>query len=172
MSKVKRPWWQEAIGYQIYPRSFYDSNQDGIGDINGIRLKLPHLQQLGINLLWICPFFASPMDDYGYDVKDYLQVDPSFGSLEDFQALLKEAHTIGIRIIIDLVLNHTSDEHRWFIEARKNRYSKYHAYYLWKDPNRTSPTESPELGIDYFYNIYSDFYNVLFQGYQVGLIKK
>lgn len=137
MSKVKRPWWQEAIGYQIYPRSFYDSNQDGIGDINGIRLKLPHLQQLGINLLWICPFFASPMDDYGYDVKDYLQVDPSFGSLEDFQALLKEAHTIGIRIIIDLVLNHTSDEHRWFIEARKNRYSKYHAYYLWKDPKTT-----------------------------------
>ena len=137
MSKIKRPWWQEAIGYQIYPRSFYDSNQDGIGDINGIRLKLPHLHQLGINLLWICPFFASPMDDYGYDVKDYLQVDPSFGSLEDFQALLKEAHTIGIRIIIDLVLNHTSDEHRWFIEARKNRYSKYHAYYLWKDPKTT-----------------------------------
>ena len=137
MSKVKRPWWQEAIGYQIYPRSFFDSNQDGIGDINGIRLKLPHLHQLGINLLWICPFFASPMDDYGYDVKDYLQVDPSFGSLEDFQALLAEAHTLGIRIIIDLVLNHTSDEHRWFIEARKNRYSKYHAYYLWKNPKVT-----------------------------------
>ena len=137
MSKVKRPWWQEAIGYQIYPRSFYDSNQDGIGDINGIRLKLPHLHQLGINLLWICPFFVSPMDDYGYDVKDYLQVDPSFGSLEDFQALLAEAHTLGIRIIIDLVLNHTSDEHRWFIEARKNRYSKYHAYYLWKNPKTT-----------------------------------
>ena len=137
LSKVKRPWWQEAIGYQIYPRSFYDSNHDGIGDINGIRLKLPHLHQLGINLLWICPFFASPMDDYGYDVKDYLQVDPSFGSLEDFQALLLEAHTLGIRIIIDLVLNHTSDEHRWFIEARKNRYSKYHNYYLWKDPKTT-----------------------------------
>jgi glycosidase len=137
LSKVKRPWWQEAIGYQIYPRSFYDSNQDGIGDINGIRLKLPHLHQLGINLLWICPFFVSPMDDYGYDVKDYLQVDPSFGSLEDFQALLAEAHTLGIRIIIDLVLNHTSDEHRWFIEARKNRYSKYHAYYLWKNPKTT-----------------------------------
>jgi glycosidase len=137
LSKGKRPWWQEAIGYQIYPRSFYDSNQDGIGDINGIRLKLPHLHQLGINLLWICPFFVSPMDDYGYDVKDYLQVDPSFGSLEDFQALLAEAHTMGIRIIIDLVLNHTSDEHRWFIEARKNRYSKYHAYYLWKDPKIT-----------------------------------
>lgn len=137
MSKVKRPWWQEAIGYQIYPRSFFDSNQDGIGDIQGIRLKLPHLHQLGINLLWICPFFASPMDDHGYDVKDYLQVDSSFGSLEDFQVLLEEAHTIGIRIIIDLVLNHTSDEHRWFIEARKNRYSKYHAYYLWKDPKTT-----------------------------------
>jgi glycosidase len=132
-----RPWWQEAIGYQIYPRSFYDSNHDGIGDLNGIRLKLPHLHQLGVNLLWICPFFASPMDDYGYDVKDYLQVDPIFGSLEDFQALLKEAHHIGIRIIIDLVLNHTSDEHRWFMEARKNQYSKYHQYYIWKDPKKT-----------------------------------
>ena len=132
-----RPWWQEAIGYQIYPRSFYDSNHDGIGDINGIRLKLPHLHQLGVNLLWICPFFVSPMDDYGYDVKDYLQVDPMFGTLEDFQALLKEAHSIGIRIIIDLVLNHTSDEHRWFMEARKNQYSKYHQYYIWKDPKKT-----------------------------------
>ncbi len=132
-----RPWWQEAIGYQIYPRSFYDSNHDGIGDINGIRLKLPHLHQLGINLIWICPFFASPMDDYGYDVKDYLQVDPIFGNLEDFQALLKEAHSLGIRIIIDLVLNHTSDEHRWFMEARKNQYSKYHQYYIWKDPKKT-----------------------------------
>lgn len=132
-----RPWWQHAIGYQIYPRSFYDSNQDGIGDLNGIRLKLPHLHQLGVNLLWICPFFASPMDDYGYDVKDYFQVDPMFGSLEDFQALLKEAHSMGIRIIIDLVLNHTSDEHRWFMEARKNQYSKYHQYYIWKDPRKT-----------------------------------
>lgn len=136
-NKVKRPWWQTAIGYQIYPRSFYDSNGDGIGDINGIRQKLPHLHQLGVNLLWICPFFVSPMDDYGYDVKDYLQVDPSFGSLEDFQTLLNEAHTLGIRIIIDLVLNHTSDEHRWFLEARKNRYSKFHNYYLWKDPKVT-----------------------------------
>ncbi|MEY3432049.1 MAG: hypothetical protein RIS53_947 [Bacillota bacterium] len=132
-----RPWWQEAIGYQIYPRSFYDSNHDGIGDLNGIRLKLPHLHQLGVNLLWICPFFASPMDDYGYDVKDYFQVDPMFGTLEDFQALLKEAHQLGIKIIIDLVLNHTSDEHRWFIEARKNQYSKYHQYYIWKDPKKT-----------------------------------
>ena len=137
MNNKKRHWWQEAIGYQIYPRSFYDSNNDGIGDINGIRQKLPHLYQLGINLLWICPFFASPMDDYGYDVKDYLQVDPSFGNLEDFQALLKEAHSLGIRIIIDLVLNHTSDEHRWFIEARKNRYSKFHNYYIWKNPKVT-----------------------------------
>lgn len=138
LSKAKRHWWQEAIGYQIYPRSFYDSNGDGIGDINGIRQKLPHLHQLGINLVWICPFFKSPMDDYGYDVQDYLQVDPSFGSLEDFQALLNEAHSLGIRIIIDLVLNHTSDEHRWFMESRKNRYSKYHNYYIWRNPKMTA----------------------------------
>ncbi len=137
LSKQTLPWWQTAIGYQIYPRSFYDSNGDGIGDLNGIRQKLPYLHSLGINLLWLGPFFKSPMDDYGYDVQDYLQVDESYGTLDDVKALLNEAHALGIRIIIDLVMNHTSDEHKWFIEARKNRYSRYHQYYIWKDPRTT-----------------------------------
>lgn len=137
MSSAPLPWWQTAIGYQIYPRSFYDSNGDGIGDLAGITLKLPYLKKLGINLIWLGPFFKSPMDDYGYDVQDYYQVDPSYGTLDDFQTLLTKAHELGIKIIIDLVLNHTSDEHKWFIEARKNRYSKYHQYYLWKDPKVT-----------------------------------
>ncbi len=131
---MKRVWWQEAIGYEIYPRTFYDSNGDGIGDLPGIIAKLDYLADLGVNLLWICPFFNSPMDDYGYDVADYASVDPSYGTNEDFKQLVKEAHARGIKIIIDFVLNHTSDEHQWFIEARKNRYSKQRLYYIWKDP--------------------------------------
>ncbi len=131
------PWWKTAIGYQIYPRTFYDANGDGIGDLQGIIQKLPYLEDLGINLIWIGPFFKSPMDDFGYDVEDYYQVDPSYGTLADVEQLIQQAHRRGIRIIIDLVLNHTSDEHKWFIEARKNRYSKYHQYYHWKDANVT-----------------------------------
>jgi len=131
---MKRVWWKEAIGYEIYPRTFYDSNGDGIGDIRGIIAKLGYLQKLGVTLLWICPFFKSPMDDYGYDVSDYMSVDPMFGTNADFKELVSLAHEAGIRIIIDFVLNHTSDEHGWFIEARRNRYSKQHQYYIWKDP--------------------------------------
>lgn len=131
---MKRAWWQEAVGYEIYPRTFYDSNGDGIGDLPGIIKKLDYLADLGVNLLWICPFFTSPMDDFGYDVADYLKVDPSFGTNDDFKTLLREAHARNIKVIIDFVLNHTSDEHRWFIEARKNRYSKERQYYIWKDP--------------------------------------
>ena len=131
---MKRVWWKEAIGYEIYPRTFYDTNGDGIGDLPGIIAKLDYLSNLGVDLLWICPFFASPMDDNGYDVSDYMMVDPSYGTNDDFKRLLKEAHDRGIRIIIDFVLNHTSDEHRFFIEAKKNRYSKERHYYIWKDP--------------------------------------
>ena len=138
LSNAQQPWWKTAIGYQIYPRSFYDSNGDGIGDIKGIIEKLPYLSDLGITLLWICPFFASPMDDFGYDIKDYYQVDPSYGTVEDVQVLIEKAHALGIRIIIDLVLNHTSDEHKWFIEARKNRYSKYHQFYIWKEGRQSA----------------------------------
>ena len=134
----EKPWWKDAIGYQIYPRSFNDSNGDGIGDIPGIIDKLDYLKDLGVTLLWIGPFFKSPMDDGGYDIQDYLDVDPIFGTKEDAIRLIDEAHRRDIKIIIDLVLNHTSDEHPWFIEARKNRYSKYHSYYIWKEPKMTA----------------------------------
>jgi len=131
---MKRYWWQEAVGYEIFPRTFYDTNGDGIGDLLGIIAKMEYLKQLGVTLLWLCPFFTSPMDDCGYDVADYMTVDPMFGTNADFKELLRVAHENGIKVIIDFVLNHTSDEHQWFIEARKNRYAKQRQYYIWKDP--------------------------------------
>ena len=126
-----RSWWKEAIGYQIYPRSFFDSNGDGIGDLAGITSKLDYLQKLGVNLLWLCPFFKSPMDDNGYDISDHYHVDPSFGSDEDLRTLIDEVHRRDMKIIFDFVLNHTSDEHPWFIEARNNPQSEAHQYYIW-----------------------------------------
>ena len=119
-----KTWWKEAVGYQIYPRTFYDANGDGIGDLKGITLKLDYLKALGVDLLWIGPFFKSPMDDNGYDVSDYYAVDPIFGTLDDARELIQEAHQRGLRIILDLVLNHTSDEHPGFIEARRNHESE------------------------------------------------
>ncbi len=127
-------WWKKAIGYIIYPSAFKDGNGDGIGDIPGIISKLDYLQQLGVNLLWICPFFKSPMDDNGYDVSDYRQIDPRFGTNNDFDSLIKEAHLRNIRIVIDFVLNHTSDEHPWFIEARNDPSSLKRNYYLMLPP--------------------------------------
>lgn len=129
---LTKKWWKEAIGYQIYIKSFKDSNNDGIGDINGIREKLNYLKDLGVNLLWITPFYKSPMDDNGYDVADFCEVDPIFGSLDDFKKLIKEAHQKEIKIIIDFVMNHTSDEHKWFIESRKSLDNKYRDYYIWE----------------------------------------
>ncbi len=128
-----RMWWQEAIGYEIYPRTFCDSNNDGVGDLPGIISKLDYLSQLGVNLLWICPFFKSPMDDNGYDVSDYLSVDPVFGTNQDFLDLIQQAHARGIHIIIDFVLNHTSDEHPWFLEARASKTSPKRDFYVWRD---------------------------------------
>ena len=111
MKNNTRKWWKEEIAYQIYPRSFYDSNNDGIGDINGIIEKLDYLKELGITLLWICPIFKSPMDDNGYDISDYYDINPEFGTKEDLDRLISEAEKRGIKIILDLVINHTSDEH-------------------------------------------------------------
>ena len=111
MKNINRKWWKEEIAYQIYPRSFYDSNNDGIGDINGIIEKLDYLKELGITLLWICPIFKSPMDDNGYDISDYYDINPEFGTKEDLDRLISEAEKLGIKIILDLVINHTSDEH-------------------------------------------------------------
>lgn len=138
---MKRHWWQETIGYQIYPSTFFDSNNDGIGDIVGIIKKLDYLKALGVNCLWICPFFASPMDDNGYDVSDYYQINKMFGDLKDVKELIKEAHQRGLKIIIDLVLNQTSDEHQWFMEAKTNKDSPYHDYYIWKKPRYNTKNE-------------------------------
>ena len=128
-----KKWWQKAVGYQIYPSSFKDSNNDGIGDLQGIISKLPYLEELGVNLLWICPFFKSPMVDNGYDIADYKQVDERFGTNDDLKELIKKAHQHNIKIIIDLVLNHTSDLHPWFQKALNND-PEYHDYYIWQKP--------------------------------------
>lgn len=126
-------WWKEAIGYEIYLRSFKDSNGDGIGDLRGIIEKLDYLEFLGVNLLWICPFFKSPKDDNGYDISDYKSIDEEYGNFFDFQELLEKAHEKKMKVIIDLVINHTSDEHSWFKESRKSRYNKKKDWYIWRD---------------------------------------
>ena len=130
---MEKTWWKNAVGYQIYPRSFYDSNDDGIGDLKGIITKLDYIKDLGVNLIWIGPFYKSPMDDNGYDVSDFYDVDPLFGTLKDAKELISESHKRGIKIILDLVLNHTSDEHPWFIESRSSFNNPKRDYYIWQD---------------------------------------
>lgn len=130
---TERKWWQEEVVYQIYPKSFYDSNGDGTGDIRGIMEKLPYLEQLGVTMLWICPIFASPMDDNGYDISDYMALAPEFGTMEDLDELIAAAGRCGIKIILDLVINHTSDEHAWFQEALRDPDSPYHDFYIFKE---------------------------------------
>ena len=132
IKKLDKKWWKKEVGYQIYPRSFYDSNNDGIGDLNGITEKLDYLKNLGITLIWVCPIFKSPMDDNGYDISDYYDVNPEFGTKEDLEKLIAEAEKRRIKVILDLVINHTSDEHEWFLEALKNPESKYRNYYIFK----------------------------------------
>lgn len=129
---MQKKWWQEEVVYQIYPKSFQDSNGDGIGDINGIRSRLDYLKHLGVTMLWLCPIFSSPMDDNGYDISDYLNVAEEFGTMEDLKKLIQEAKKLGIKIILDLVLNHTSDEHTWFKQALQDEHSPYHEYYIFK----------------------------------------
>lgn len=127
-------WWRGAVIYQIYPRSFADSNGDGIGDLPGITARLPYVAALGVDAIWISPFFKSPMRDFGYDVSDFRAVDPIFGTLDDFDALLARAHTLGLRVLIDQVLSHTSDEHAWFRESRASRDNAKADWYVWADP--------------------------------------
>lgn len=128
-----KKWWQNSVIYQIYPRSFQDSNGDGIGDIQGIIKRLDYLQELGIDAIWLSPVCRSPQDDNGYDISDYQDIDPMFGNLDDMEQLISEAKKRNIRIIMDLVLNHSSDEHRWFTEAKKSKDNPYHDYYVWRD---------------------------------------
>lgn len=164
MKQMNIPWWKQAVIYQVYPRSFCDSNGDGIGDLPGILTKLDYLQELGIGAIWLSPVFCSPQDDNGYDISDYQDIDPIFGTLEDMDRLIAEAGKRGIRIILDLVLNHSSDEHRWFIEAKKSRDNPYHDYYIWRDGDGVTPPNElksgfggaawewvPELGQYYFH---------------------
>ncbi|SFC60880.1 glucan 1,6-alpha-glucosidase [Alkalibacterium subtropicum] len=132
-------WWQNAVIYQIYPRSFQDSNGDGIGDIPGIISRLDYLNNLGIDAIWLSPVYESPNDDNGYDISDYQAIHPDFGTMEDMDRLIEEAKSRGIRIVMDLVVNHTSDEHQWFIEARKNKDNAYRDYYIWRDPESGGP---------------------------------
>lgn len=131
---MERKWWHSSVVYQIYPRSFNDSNGDGIGDINGIREKLDYLKKLGIDVIWLSPVYKSPNDDNGYDISDYCDIMDEFGTMEDMDNLLKEANERGIKILMDLVVNHTSDEHKWFIEAKKSKDNEYRDYYIWRDP--------------------------------------
>lgn len=130
---LKRKWWKEAICYQIYPRSFKDSNHDGIGDINGITEKLDYLKELGIDVIWVSPIFESPNDDNGYDISDYQEIMRDFGTMEDFDRLLHEVHQRDMKLILDLVINHTSDEHHWFVEAKKSKDNEFRDWYIWKD---------------------------------------
>lgn len=127
-------WWQNSVVYQIYPQSFKDSNQDGLGDFRGIMEKLPYLEKLGVDVLWLNPIFASPLVDNGYDISDYYSINPMYGTLEEFQSLLAAAHQRKIKIILDLVVNHTSDQHAWFQASKKDRANPFSDFYIWKDP--------------------------------------
>src|SRR5689334_20057841 len=125
-------WFREAVVYQIYPRTFQDSNDDGIGDIPGIISRLDYLKQLGVDVLWLSPIYRSPQDDNGYDISDYQDIDPTFGTLADVDSLIKQAHARGIRIVMDLVVNHTSDEHPWFVESRSSKDNPKRDWYWWR----------------------------------------
>ncbi|MFW6049218.1 MAG: alpha-glucosidase, partial [Candidatus Bipolaricaulota bacterium] len=130
---MTKEWWKEAVAYQIYPRSFNDSNGDGIGDLPGIEKKVDYLDYLGVDLVWLSPVYDSPNDDHGYDVRDYRKIMDEFGDMEDWERLLEEFHRRGIKLIMDFVPNHTSDEHRWFRRSRKSKEGKYRDYYFWRE---------------------------------------
>lgn len=131
---MEKKWWKEVVAYQIYPRSFKDSNGDGIGDLQGIIEKLDYVKDLGIDVIWICPMYQSPNDDNGYDISDYKAIMNEFGTMEDFDQLLTEVHRRGMKLIIDLVINHTSDEHEWFVESRSSQTNDKRDWYIWRDP--------------------------------------
>src|SRR3954469_12720729 len=127
-------WWRNGVFYQIYPRSFQDSNGDGVGDIEGIIERLPYLSALGVDAIWLSPIFPSPMADFGYDISDYVGIDPMFGTIDDFEALLEAAHKSDLKLILDLVPNHTPDQHPWFVEARGARHNPKRDWYIWREP--------------------------------------
>ena len=130
---MKKAWWKNSVIYQIYPRSFADSNGDGIGDLNGITEHLDYIKELGADIIWLSPVYQSPNDDNGYDISDYQEIMKEFGTMEDFERMLAAMHERGLKLVMDLVVNHTSDEHRWFAESRKSKDNDYRDYYIWKD---------------------------------------
>jgi len=128
------PWWERGVVYQIYPRSFQDSDGDGVGDLAGIRARLDYVADLGIDAIWLSPIFPSPMADFGYDVADYCGIEPMFGDLDEFDALLEAVHARGLKLLLDFVPNHTSDQHPWFVESRSSRDNPRRDWYIWRDP--------------------------------------
>lgn len=144
---MEKAWWKEAVVYQIYPRSFQDSNGDGIGDLQGVIRRLDYLKELGIDVIWMSPCYKSPNDDNGYDISDYRDIMDEFGTMEDFKELLSEIHKKGMKLVMDLVVNHTSDEHPWFMESRKSKDNPYRDYYIWRDPK---DGKEPNNWISYF----------------------
>lgn len=152
-SIMEKQWWKESVVYQIYPRSFMDSNGDGIGDLRGIISKLDYLKELGIDVIWLSPVYESPNDDNGYDISDYCKIMNEFGTMEDWDELLHEMHERNMKLMMDLVVNHTSDEHNWFIESRKSKDNKYRDYYIWrprkegKEPNNWGAAFSISMAV-------------------------
>ena len=145
---MKKAWWKEAVVYQIYPRSFMDSNGDGIGDLRGVISKLDYLKDLGIDVIWMSPCYKSPNDDNGYDISDYRDIMDEFGNMEDFQEMLSGIHDRGMKLVMDLVVNHSSDEHQWFVEAKKSKDNPYRDYYIWRDGKNG---KEPNNWTSYFY---------------------
>ncbi len=143
MSNAGKKWWKEAVVYQVWPRSFQDSNGDGVGDIPGITSRIPYLATLGINVIWLSPVFGSPNDDMGYDISDYYSIMDEFGTMSDFDELLETAHNHGIKILMDMVANHTSDEHEWFVQSRSSKDNPYRDFYIWRDSSGTDDRGNP-----------------------------
>ena len=129
---MQKKWWHDKVAYQIYPKSFQDSNGDGIGDLRGIISRLDYLKELGIDIVWLSPIYKSPFVDQGYDISDYYNIAEEFGTMEDYDRMLARAHELGIKIMMDLVVNHTSDEHAWFVESRKSVDNPYRDFYIWR----------------------------------------
>src|SRR6056297_1654562 len=141
------PWWQGAVIYQIYPRSYLDTTGNGIGDLQGITEQLDYIADLGVDAIWISPFVRSPMRDFGYDVSDYRAVDPMFGTLEDVKLLLRRAHDLGLKVLMDQVLSHSSNEHQWFLESREGRTNERADWYVWADARRDSSPPNNWLSV-------------------------
>ncbi|MCB0173941.1 MAG: glucohydrolase, partial [Anaerolineae bacterium] len=164
---MKKAWWKESVVYQIYPRSFNDSNGDGIGDLRGIIQKLDYLKELGIDVIWLSPVYKSPNDDNGYDISDYRDIMDEFGTLADWEELLAEMHQRGLKLVMDLVVNHTSDEHAWFQASRQSKDNPYRDYYIWRPPQQGrepnnwvsffsgSAWQFDELTGDYYLHLFS-----------------